>query len=128
MARGHQDSRDDKINTALKARLDRLEPQQTVPAIVLLGVGGVDGTSGRRQSPAERQAAIEAMRKSIEPALTEIDSVLERFGGRRMAAGVNALGAIPVETTAAGIAALAELEPVKAIFEDQPISPLPRSK
>jgi hypothetical protein len=128
MARGHKDPRDDKINTAFKARLNRLEPQQTVPAIVMLGIGGVEGTPGRRQSPAERQAAIETMRKSIEPALAEIDSVLKRFGGRRMAPGVNALGAVPVETTAAGIAALAKLEPVKAIFEDQPISPLPRSK
>ena len=30
MARSHKDSIDAKINTALKARLNRLEPQQTV--------------------------------------------------------------------------------------------------
>jgi hypothetical protein len=34
----------------------------------------------------------------------------------------NALGSIPVETTARGIAALAASEHVKAILEDQPIS------
>lgn len=94
----------------------------------MLGIGGVEGTPGRRQSPAERQAAIETMRKSIEPVLAEIDVVLKRFGRRRMALGANALGAIPVETTAAGIAALANPEPVRAILEDQPIFSAPRSK
>jgi hypothetical protein len=57
--------------------------------------------------------------------LGEIDGILERFDGKR-SADVNALGSIPAETTARGIAALAASEHVKAILEDQPISLLAR--
>ena len=112
----------DKISAQFKARLDRLEPQQKVRAIVVLQTKDANAISTRRQSHPERQAAIEAMRKSAEAALIEIDSILERFGGKRLAPVVDALGSIPVETTAVGITALATLKHLKAIIEDQPIS------
>lgn len=112
----------DKISAQFKARLDRLEPQQKIRAIVVLRTKAADAMPTRRQSPAERQEAIDAVRKSTEPALIEIDSVLERLGGRRLAPVVNALGSIPIETTTGGITALATLEHVKAILEDQPIA------
>jgi hypothetical protein len=122
MAHRHEDSRDDKISTPFKMRLKHVKPQQKVRAIVLLHLNGPEVASGRRHSPSERQAAIEAMRKSAEPALVEIDRVLRHFGGKRLGASVNALGSIPVEATPDGITALATLDSVKAILEDQPIS------
>jgi hypothetical protein len=122
MAGGKEGSGDSKIGTAFRARLEHMNQQQKVHAIVLLRLGDSEVTPGRRQSPAERQAAIHAMRKSTEPALIEIDCVLKQFGGKRLASSVNALGAVAVETTPEGITTLATLDSVKAIVEDQPIS------
>lgn len=122
MARGKEDPGDNKISQAFRARLKRMNQQQKVHAIVMLRLGDTEVTPGRRQSPSQRQAVIEAMHKSAEPALAEIDRVLRQFGGKRLASSVNALGAVPVETTPEGITALATLDSVKAILEDQPIS------
>jgi hypothetical protein len=122
MAHSHNDSRDDKISPAFKVRLEHMEPQQKVRAIVMLHSNDPAVAPGRRQLPAERQAAIEAMRKSAEPALDEIDHVLSHFGGKRLAPSVNALGSVPVEATPAGLTTLSTLESVEAILEDQPIS------
>jgi hypothetical protein len=68
---------------------------------------------------------IDDNRKSAEAALPDIDGILKRFNGKRLATSPDALGCIPVETTAAGITALAASERVKAILEDQPISLIP---
>jgi hypothetical protein len=122
MAHSHEDSRDDKISTPFKMRLKHMKPQQKVRGIVLLQLNDHELAPGRRQSPSERQTAIEAMRKVAEPALIEIDRVLSHFGGKRLGATVNALGSIPIEATPDGITALATLDSVKAILEDQPIS------
>ena len=45
-----------------------------------------------------------------------------QFDGRRLTDDVDALGAVPVETTAEGVNALAALEQVRVIIEDQPVS------
>jgi len=113
-----------KISPEFAARLDRLGPQQKVRAIVLLHIQDTGNLSAQRQSRAERQAAVEAMRKSAEQALSDIDDLLERFGGQRLAESPDALGSIPIETTAVGINALAASEWVKAIIEDQTIYPI----
>jgi hypothetical protein len=70
----------------------------------------------------ERRAAIAATREAAESSLPDIDQILQRFGGKRLASHIDALGCISVEATAAGIAALAGSEHIKAILEDQPIS------
>ncbi|SRR5712692_7188798 len=114
-----------KISREFAARLDRFGPQQKVRAIVLLRTKETGVAPTRRRSRVNRQATIEAVRQSAEQALGEIDGILARFDGRRLA-DVNALGSISVETTARGIAALAASEHVKAILEDQPISLLAR--
>jgi hypothetical protein len=88
---------------------------------VLLRTGQTSSRSGKRQSRSEREAAVKAARKSAERALPDIDSILKRHDGRRLARRPNALGSMPVETTAAGIKALASSRWVKAIVEDQPI-------
>ncbi len=112
---------EEKISPQFAARLDRLGPQQKVRAIVLLGVQNTEQGSTKRQSLTERQAAIEATRRSAGQALGDIDDILARFGGQRLAEMPDALGSLPVETTAAGISALAASEKVKAILEDQGI-------
>ncbi len=113
-----------KISREFTARLDRLTPDQKVRAIVMLDIGAAKAAGGRR-ARGERAETVTAIRETTEPALPDLDSVLQRFAGRRLAAHADALGCVPVETTAAGILALALLDHVKAILEDQQISALP---
>lgn len=117
-----------KISPEFVARLGRLGPAHKVRAIVLLRTEGVKTPTGRRQSRVERRVATKSIRESDGQALTDIDSVLERYDGRRLADGPDALGSIAVETTAAGITALAASDHIKAILEDQPISLVGRPK
>ncbi|MGD9049423.1 MAG: hypothetical protein PVF77_15305 [Anaerolineae bacterium] len=110
-----------KISPGFSARLKRLRPGQKVQAIVLLHAGDASQAAAKRQSPAEREAAIEAMRSSARQVLADLDDVLERFDGQRFADEPDALGSIPIETTVAGIETLASCDWVRAIIEDQPI-------
>jgi hypothetical protein len=110
-----------KVSPGLKARLEPLDPGQQIRALVLLRAGSRSGASSRRQSAEERKAAIERRRRSAEKALDDVDKVLTKHGGRRLARKPNALGTIPVKTTRAGILALASCRSVKGIFEDQEI-------
>ncbi len=105
------------------ARLDGLAPHEKVRAIVLLETPEAGNTSGRRQGAAQRKAAIEAVRAAAEEGSRQIDEILHRFGGQRLKSGVDALGAVPVETTAAGIRSLGAAEWAKAVLEDQQIHP-----
>jgi hypothetical protein len=122
MARNNHDPHKTKISPAFAARLARLKPQQKVRAMVMLRVDGSGETPARRQSRAERQAMIERIRQAAGPALVVVDEILDHYNGKRLAASVNALGAVSVETTAAGIHALAASEQVKAILEGQAVS------
>jgi hypothetical protein len=111
-----------KINPEFKARLARLDPQEKVRVVVLLGVETTGVARVRRQSASERQEAIEQVRKSAEQVLPHIDEILRRCGGRRLAESPNALGSIPLETNASGIDALIASDHVRAILEDQRLS------
>jgi len=114
-----------KISREFSRRLDRLQPRDKVRAIVMLraeGNGG--GGGGRRPSRSERQDAADKIIQSAEAALPEIDQILKRFEGHRLAEHPNAVGAIPVETTVGGVIALADADCVKTILEDQNISPI----
>jgi hypothetical protein len=106
-----------KISTTFSARLRRLGQAGTIRAIVLLEH---DRTAVSVHT--DRAQAIDALRESASNALSEIDRILTRFDGRRLADQPNALGYVPVETTAAGLRALAESDHVRAVIEDQPIS------
>jgi hypothetical protein len=111
-----------KLSPEFSARLARLGPQQRIRAIVVLRIPETGTSSGQRQSRHERRVQIEAIGKSTEKILPEIDRLLARHEGKRLAPKVDALGCVPVETTPAGIAALADSEHVQSIFEDQAIS------
>ena len=117
-----------KMSPEFRARLARLKPQQQVRAIIMLRPEGPGETPGQRQARGNRQAVFEAVRQATEAALSDIDAILAHYGGKRLATSVNALGSVPVETTAAGINALAASERVKVIFEDQKITLLAKPK
>ena len=110
-----------KISSEFSARLARLGPGDKVHAFVLLRTGTTGSRSSKRQNRSEREAAVKAAKKSAERALTDIDKILKRHDGRRLARRPNALGSMPVETTAAGIKDLARSRSVQAVLEDQPI-------
>jgi hypothetical protein len=112
-----------KISREFSLRLDRLQPRDKVRAIVMLRAEGNGAARARRPSRAERQEAAEKVSQSAEAALPEIDQILERFEGHRLAEHPNAVGAIAVETTADGVIALADADCVKTILEDQNILP-----
>jgi len=112
-----------KISAEFTARLDRLQPDQKVRAIVMLDVGTAR-TAGGRRARGERAETVTAIRETADAALPDLDGMLQRFAGRRLAAHADALGCVPVETTARGILALAALDHVRAILEDQPVSAL----
>jgi sorbitol-specific phosphotransferase system component IIA len=118
-------TRSKKISREFATRLDRLAGDEKVRAVVLLRTQGTAKPSGKRQSPEERAAAVEAVRSSAERALGDVDKVLARFDGKRLAKKPDALGSIPVETTADGIRALASSRRVQAILEDQPLRRIP---
>ena len=120
------EAQSNKISAAFRAQLAGLKAQNKVRAIVLLRTDQKGRAS--RRSRGSRSAIIDATRKSAGDALPYIDKVIEKFGGKRLADSASALGSVPIETTSEGIKALAELEQVKAILEDQPISSLPRVK
>ena len=112
-----------KISPEFSLRLGRLQPRDKVRAIVMLRAEGNGVARARRPSRAERQAAAKMISRSAEAVLPEIDRILERFEGHRLAEHPNAVGAIPVETTADGVIALAGADCVKTILEDQNILP-----
>src|SRR5215468_8170565 len=111
-----------KISREFSRRLNMLQPRDKVRAIVMLRAEGNGGAG--RLSRADRQEIAEQFSNAAEAALPEIDQILERYEGRRMAEHPSAVGAIPVETTVGGVIALARADCVKTILEDQNILPI----
>jgi hypothetical protein len=99
-----------------------IRSEETIRAIMLISLDTEECTAGGRQSPEEREAAIEKVVESVERVLPEIDAVLERHGGKRVTIRPNALGYVVVETTDEGIKALESLDCVGSIIVDQFIS------
>ena len=106
-----------KLSEPFRARLNRLGSRTKIRAILLLRTGAVPPGVARGE-------AVATLRQSAQQGLGEIDAILERHGGRRLAEAPDALGSVPVETTAGGITALAGCAHVKAILEDQAIRAL----
>ena len=111
-----------KISPELDRRLRSLRPADRVRALLLLAIPGPGRKAGIRTTTAEREAVAREIADAADRGVPEIDRILRDHGGRRLADRVNALGSLPVETTPAGLRALAASARVKAIFEDQPIS------
>jgi hypothetical protein len=111
-----------KISPEFARRLARLAPESMARAVVLLDTGRAPAAAPGRSSKPTRKTISEAIQASAAMALVEVDRVLERSGGRRLAAGPDLLGSIPVEAPASALLALARSEQVRAILEDQPMS------
>jgi malate synthase len=114
------DTKTDAISDQFKGRLQGFAPERMVQAIVFIRTNFTKKNPKRRETRAERQAAIATIRKSGEAVLPEIDKILAQHGGKRLS-DPNALGSILVETTVAGVFALAASENVSAILENQPV-------
>ena len=122
MDRTRPENKTPKISAQFAARLNRLRAGQKVQAIVMVQTGTASCGAAGRKGRAQRQAEAKSTRESAEPALAEIDAILKRHRGKRLAPEVNALGCVPVETTADGVRAIASSDLVKAVLEDQQIS------
>jgi hypothetical protein len=126
MSQGQYKSTKNKISNEFAARLDQLGPGETIRAIVLLEVKSSEKPGIRgRQSPNQREAAVERVLQAAENALKDIDDILSGIKGRRLDKHPTAVGSVLVETTAAGVYALAESSKVKVIIEDQGVSLIP---
>lgn len=110
-----------KISREFDSRLQALPPEGKVRALLLLATGVRTAARSRRLSRKERRATADSMRQAGVAVLDSIDEILAGHDGKRLADGAGSLGTVPVETTVAGIRALAESDRVKAILEDQKI-------
>jgi hypothetical protein len=109
-----------KISPELASRLRRLEPGHQVRVVLFLETPPLPAQASR-QAPAARQNSVEAVKKSTQRAVSAIDHILADHGGERLSKSPTALGSLSVETTAAGVSALARSKWVKSVVEDQPI-------
>lgn len=108
-----------KISPQFAARLERLKPGDKVRAIVMLKTANTLLASKKRPTKKARRATLKQTRESVANILPDIDRILKQYHGRRLESEINALSAVPVITTAAGIDALTGSEHVRAILEDQ---------
>jgi hypothetical protein len=115
----HKEIRETKISPVFAARLKELKPQETVRAIVMLDTGKPNEGLRKRPTKKARRASIKSTRESVAEILPDIDRILKRHRGKRLKSEIDALSAVPVITTAAGIDALTTSAHVKAILEDQ---------
>jgi hypothetical protein len=115
----------DKLSAELLRRLARMAPDAIVRAVVLLRTDAVRATGGRR---GDRQAAVQAVRRSGAAALVELAPLVQHLGGKWLAAEPDALGSIALEMPAASLGELAKSELVRAILEDQRVFAIPRAK
>lgn len=114
----------DKISAEFAARLEQGPADRPCKSIVLLQTN-LGSAGPKRPTRTERKAAVEAARFSAQSALKVVDEVLGQIGGRRLSSAPDALGSIRVEVTPEGVYRLAHLKEVKAVLEDQGVSPLP---
>src|SRR6185503_1945409 len=108
-----------KISPMFAARLKEIKPQDKVRTIIMLDTQKADSTPGKRPTKTARKTTLKKTRNSVAKILPVIDRILRQHRGRRLKSEIDALSAVPVITTPAGIDALTNSEHVKAIIEDQ---------
>ena len=109
----------EKVSREFAVRLERLNPEDKVRAIVMLDTSEGRGMVKKRPTKTARRAAIKNTRQSVAEILPDIDRILRQHHGKRLKSEIDALSAVPVITTPAGIEALTASSHVKAILEDQ---------
>jgi hypothetical protein len=111
---------EEKIGREFAGRLRRLEPGDQVRVVLFLETPPLPAQASRQTSEA-RQDSVQAVKQFARRALSDIDRILADHGGARLSKSPNALGSLTVETTAAGVSALARSKWVKCMVEDQPV-------
>jgi hypothetical protein len=114
-----------RISSDFAAYLNQLDADELVRAIVLPARQIQTATANQPSRRGERQAMIEATKRLNERRFHEIDELLTRYGGQRLTQRANTLGSVAIETTADGVEAIANLDWVSAVIEDQSIYELP---
>jgi hypothetical protein len=110
-----------KVSPNLVSKIDLLPHGAIVRAILLIdNHDDLPSTSGNKMRY-PRRSLTAAVSRSQKGVLTKLDGILKQYGGQRLSERPNILGGIVVETTSAGVLALADSKYVRAIFEDQPI-------
>jgi hypothetical protein len=110
-----------KISRTFSEKLKRLEPDESVRAVIL-PVISPDSAAVRGSTRAtRRQAASKTIAAVMQAGFKQTDEQLAETGGQRLTDSPNKLGFIHIDAPAASIYALARQDWVKAILEDQPI-------
>ena len=107
-----------KLSNEFAARLASIPAKQKLHVVVLLAAGPEDGGEEPQRS-CDRQSQVTTVRCRSRGALESMDRILAKSGGRRLDENVNALGAVAVEATPAGIRRLVSLKDVETVLEDQ---------
>ena len=111
----------DKIDPGFLNRINSLPANQIIHAILILSDETEYKQPETKQTKQERKEIMDFVLKSGKKAMQEINSILQAYGGTKLASSPNALGCISIASTGAGIKALACLDKVKAVMEDQPV-------
>ncbi len=110
-----------KISFEFAKRIEGFGKHDLVRAIVTLAIPAAGTPDVARNRRARRNEVIAKRRDPSKTSLDALDAALALHGGKRLG-GTTLLGTVPVETTPAGIDALAALDSVRSIMEDQPIT------
>jgi hypothetical protein len=111
---------DGRIGPELDRRLRASGPDDRL-RVVLLVAAPAGAVARRRHRRADTGARIQAAARDLLPA---VDSLLTAHGGERLSAEATVLGTLAVETTPAGVQALARLPAVEAVLGDQELVPV----
>ena len=89
-------------------------------AVVLLNVPATPPRT-QRITPHQRAERVREVTARAAELLPDVDALLQQHQGQRLSTAPDLFGAVVVETTGAGIRALAASDAVRAIMEDQPV-------
>lgn len=109
------------IGGSLRATMRRAASAKLLQVVVMVDLPAVDTLEDRSEIRARRKRIAAQAKAATRNVSNEMDGVLKRFGGRRFDIEAGAIGAIAVETTPDGIRAIAALDDVSAVVEDQPL-------
>jgi hypothetical protein len=110
------------IAETLRSKLRHARPNERLRVLVVLDLREFPDFETRNRRGAQRKRIIAEAKSAADSALPDIASVLRKYGGTRLRESSDALGTIPVETTPAGVRALADMSAVQSILEDQPLT------
>jgi hypothetical protein len=111
---------DGRIGPELDRRLRASRPDDRLRVVLL-----VAAPAGAVARPRRRRAETGArMRAAAHDLLPAVDLLLTSHGGVRLSAEATVLGTLAVETTSAGVQALARLPAVEAVLGDQELVPV----